>query len=229
MITAAPPRTKQASQAKSIFLIDDHPLVRAGLRALISAEKDLAVIGETDRFQGAVDAVKAADPDLVLLDLTLPDGSGYVLLKDLRAADVKCPVLVLSMHAEDAFAERALKSGAKGYIMKQAPPENVIKAIREVLDGGVYVSSVLAQQMVKQLCAARTATQASGVEILSEREFEIFQLIAQGIPTRKMAVMLSISPRTVEAHRIHIRTKLGIPDSAQLVRYAIQWFENRMP
>lgn len=224
-MTAALSETPSEIATQRIFIIDDHPLVRTGLKALIDAEQGLEIIGETACFQGAVDKVHQMQPDLIILDLSLPDGSGYVLLKDLRAAGITAPALVLSMHAENSFAERALKAGARGYIMKHAPPENVIKAIREVLAGGVYVSEELAKQMLKQFCANRNLQGPVGVDVLSEREFEIFQLIAQGIPTRKIAVMLSISPRTVEAHRVHIRTKLGIEDGAQLVRFAIQWFE----
>lgn len=210
----------------SIFILDDHPVVHAGISALVSAEPDLAMAGEYERARGAVDIVLRTAPDVILLDLSLPDGSGYMLIKDLRAAGFDKPILVLSMHPENAFAERALMAGANGYVMKQNASETIIHAIREVLRGHAFLSPELTRDMVNRL-ASPPPREDAGVRGLTDREFEIFQFIAQGTPSRDIARQLSISPKTVEAHRAHMRAKLGLENGNQLVRYAIRWLEEQ--
>lgn len=219
----APPDGKTSR----VLILDDHPLMRIGLRTLITIDGEFEICGEIDRARGAIDKILALDPDVLLLDLSLPDGSGYALIKDLRASGFRTPILVISMHPEAGFAERALKAGANGYLMKQTAPEAVIDALRQVLRGEIYVSPEFARKMLQSFSSPKGGGMAMGVDQLTDREFEIFQLISQGQPTRQIAKELCISPKTVEAHRTNMRAKLDLKSGAELVRFAIQWFEDK--
>lgn len=194
---------------------------------MIGFESDLALCGEAENAAEALDAIQRLQPDLVLLDLSLPGRSGLELLKDLTAAHASIPVLVLSMHDESLYAERAIRAGARGYLMKSAGGRAVMEAIRTILKGQIYVSPAVSSRILESLSATRptAAPQQGPIHSLSDREFEIFQLIGQGLGTREIAGRLNLSIKTVEAHRARLKEKLGTKDAPALVREAVRWVE----
>lgn len=210
---------------RKILLVDDHPFMRAGLAQLIERQPDLMVVGEADSPADALRQVAKSPPDLVLTDLTMPGRSGLEFVKDLRAQYTKLPILVVSMHDEAIYAERALRAGAKGYIMKEAGGDNLLTAIRQVLKGEVYVSPRMAARVLEDLSARRPRGSSSPIGKLTDREFEIFRLIGQGKATRDIAEQLHLSTKTVDVHRSHIKEKLGLTDATALVRHAVRWLE----
>jgi DNA-binding NarL/FixJ family response regulator len=213
---------------KSILLIDDHPIMRHGLAQLIRAEGGLDVCGETGSAREGLDAIGKLNPDLVVIDLTLPDKNGLELLKDVQALYPGTLCLVLSMHDETMYGERALRAGARGYITKEAAADHLITAVRKVLSGGIYVSEGMASRMLEQVTGNRgKSSSGSAIDTLTDRELEVLDMIGQGIATKVIADRLCISARTVEAHRAHIKEKLHITDGAALVRYAIEWTQRR--
>ncbi len=216
----APP-TKEC-KAK-IMIIDDHPIMRRGLSELINLEKDLIMCGEAESKSDALKVIELKKPDLVLVDLSLKDESGLDLIKDIKARFPAVLMLVLSMHDEAYYAERALRSGAKGYIMKQQAPALVMVAIRRILSGEVYLSEAISAQLLRQATGQNGKKKGIGVERLSDREFEVFKLIGTGLGTRQIAARLSRSVKTVETYREHIKLKLELKDSSELVQTAIQW------
>jgi len=200
--------------------------MRHGLAQLIRAEEGLEVCGEAGSAREGLDAVGTLKPDLVVIDLTLPDKNGLELLKDIQAMHPGTQCLVLSMHDETMYGERALRAGARGYIMKEAAADHLITAVRKILSGGIYVSESMASRMLEQVTGQRVKTVAS-LDTLTDRELEVLEMIGQGVATKNIAEKLCISARTVEAHRAHIKDKLAITDGAALVRYAVQWVESR--
>ncbi len=216
--TAAPGR-------KRIMLVDAPPMMRAGLAQFINKQPDLETCGEFGNAAEAFEGLLKFNPDLVLTDITLPGKSGIELIKDLLAATPGLPILVISMHDETLYAERVLRAGARGYIMKESGGENLLIAIRQVLNGQVYVSPRIAAKILDDLSARKPRGSSSPIEKLSDREFEIFQLIGQGKGTRDIAKQLHLSPKTVEVHRGHIKEKLELKDATALVHQAIRWFE----
>lgn len=211
---------------KRIVLIDDHPIMRRGLAVLIRAEKGLDVCGEAGSAREGLEVIEKLKPDLAVIDLTLPDKSGLELVKDVRAAFPVTQCVVLSMHDEAMYGERALRAGARGYVMKEAAADHLVTAIHKVLGGGLYVSEALNARMLEQMTGG-PRSKPSGMDALTDREMEILELIGKGVATKNIATQLSISARTVEAHRAHIKEKLGIVDGAALVRHAVQWVESR--
>lgn len=210
---------------KRLLLIDDHPIMRHGLAQLIRAEDGLDVCGEAGNARDGLTAVEKLKPDLVVIDLTLPDKNGLELLKDIQALHPGTLCLVLSMHDEAMYGERALRAGARGYIMKEAAADHLITAARKVLSGGIYVSDSMTSRMMEQVVGHRA--KAASLESLTDRELEVLEMIGQGVATKHIAERLCISVRTVEAHRAHIKDKLAITEGAALVRYAVQWVEGR--
>ncbi|GAA5145414.1 response regulator transcription factor [Prosthecobacter algae] len=210
---------------KRLLLIDDHPIMRHGLAQLIRAEDGLDVCGEAGNARDGLAAVEKLKPDLVVIDLTLPDKNGLELLKDIQALHPGTLCLVLSMHDEAMYGERALRAGARGYIMKEAAADHLITAARKVLSGGIYVSDSMTSRMMEQVIGHRA--KAASLESLTDRELEVLEMIGQGVATKHIAERLCISVRTVEAHRAHIKDKLAITEGAALVRYAVQWVEGR--
>jgi len=196
------------SGRRKILLVDDHPFMRAGLAQLIERQPDLMVVGEADNPADAMRQAAKSSPDLVL-----------------RAQYAKLPILVVSMHDEAIYAERALRAGAKGYIMKEAGGDNLLTAIRQVLKGEVYVSPRMAARVLEDLSARRPRGSSSPIGKLTDREFEIFRLIGQGKATRDIAEQLHLSTKTVDVHRSHIKEKLGLTDATALVRHAVRWLE----
>lgn len=207
-----------------ILIVDDHPLVREGLLGLISAQPDFEVCGEASSLAEAREFLAADCPDVLILDLTLRDGNGIELIAEVKAAGVK--VLVLSMHDESLFAERALRAGALGYITKHEAPRNIIQAIRTVLAGKLYLSARLTEQMVQRAVGAGDVGRTP-LERLSNRELEIFELFGQGLTVREIAGKLQLSPKTVETHREHIKDKLALKNTTELTKYAVQWVLER--
>jgi DNA-binding NarL/FixJ family response regulator len=227
--TAAAPASAASgggvSQKRKILLVDDHPFMRAGLAQLIERQADLAVCGEAGNPAEALRELARALPDLILTDITMPGRSGLEFIKDLRAQYSKLVILVVSMHDEAIYAERALRAGARGYIMKEAGGENLLGAIRQVLRGETYVSPRMAAKVLDDLSARRPRGSSSPIEKLTDREFEIFRLIGQGKSTRDIAGQLHLSPKTVDVHRSHIKEKLDLTDATALVRHAVRWVE----
>lgn len=222
-------RTITPAVVKRLLLVDDHPIMRHGLAQLIRAEDGLEVCDEAGSASEGLAAVARCRPDLVVLDLTLPDKNGLELLKDIQAQHPGTRCLVLSMHDEEMYCERALRAGARGYIMKEAAADHLITAVRKILSGGIYASEKMAARMLEQVATGRATTSAAPLAALSDREIEVLELIGKGVPTKNIAARLNISPRTVEAHRAHIKDKLHITDGAALVRYAVQWVERLGP
>jgi DNA-binding NarL/FixJ family response regulator len=209
-----------------VFIVDDHPIVRQGLAQMINQEADLTVCGEAEEAQVALQAVAELHPDLVLVDLSLKGGSGLELIKALRARQNTLPVLVVSMHDESLYVERALRAGARGYIMKHEATDIMMNAIRRVLRGEIYVSDKMMTKLLGRFVLDSPDTGTSVLERLSNRELEVFRLIGEGHSTRHIAAVLHVSIKTVESHRAHIKEKLQLNDTVELVRYAMQWVES---
>lgn len=205
-----------------VFVVDDHPIVRQGLALLINREADLIVCGEAEEAQTALDMIAAQRPDILIVDISLNGPDGIELVKLLRARSATLPVLVLSMHDELTYAERALRAGANGYIMKQEATERVLIAIRRILKGDVYLSDRAASRVLQQYVRGATA-QHSSVSDLSDRELEVFRLIGGGHGTRQIAEELHLSVKTVETHQAHIKEKLSLRTARELVQYAVEW------
>lgn len=212
---------------KKILLVDDHPFMRAGLAGLIERQPDLTVCGEAGNPIEAFQAMEKTKPDLVLTDLTMPGRSGLEFIKDLRAAEPELAILIVSMHDEVVHAERALRAGARGYIMKEAGGENLLAALRQVLRGEVYVSPRMSARILDGLAGGKPRGSSSPIEKLTDREFEVFQLIGHGKSTREVAAQLHLSPKTVDVHRANIKEKLGLTDVTALIRHAVRWVETQ--
>jgi DNA-binding NarL/FixJ family response regulator len=214
---------KTKSNRARIFLVDDHPIIRRGLASMINQEPDLAVCGEAAGLPGTVDAVRRAKPDLVIIDLVLEASSGLDLIRQLKSQLPALPLLVLSMHPENTYAERVLRAGASGYIMKQEPSETVLAALRCVLKGGLFLSETIKERLLQRLTENPNHQQRYSIDCLSNREVEILRMIGSGWSTRQIAEKLKGSVKTIDAHRANIKTKLHLRSGAELVQYAIQW------
>jgi DNA-binding NarL/FixJ family response regulator len=220
-------QTQSVPGKKRILLIEDHRMMREGLRQLISQEPDLQVCCEAADAQQALACIAKGKPDLALLDISLPDKNGLELLKDIRALDPDLPVLVVSMHDENLYAARILRAGGRGYIMKHEGGEKLMQAIRQVLAGQVYVSGQMSSKILEDLTGYRPNAARSPFEKLTDREFEIFQLIGQGNGTRQIAEKLHLSVKTIEVHRLNIKQKLDLKTATQLIRAAVRWVESQ--
>jgi DNA-binding NarL/FixJ family response regulator len=208
---------------KRILVVDDHPIVRQGLALLINRETDLMVCAEAEDAHKAMQAIAMAKPDILLVDISLNGPDGLDLLKDVRAHYPDLPVLILSMHDESIYAERALRAGAQGYIMKQEATEKVLVALRRILSHEIYVSERIANRMLQRYIGNRGEGRPSSVADLTDRELEVFRLIGEGHSTRKIAEELHISVKTVESYQAHIKEKLSLRSARELVQHAIQW------
>jgi DNA-binding NarL/FixJ family response regulator len=216
---------KSKSAAKKVLIVDDHPMMRQGLAQLIDNEPDLKVIAEADTGGQGLDIVVKEKLDLAVLDISLPDRNGLELIKDIRSVKPELPILIISMHDEALYAERVLRAGARGYIMKQEGGKKLLQAIRQVLTGQIYVSEKMSARILETFSGRKTEQSASPVARLSDREFEVFQLIGQGKGTKEIAQHLNLSVKTVEVHRAKIKEKLGLQTATDLVRYAVRWSE----
>jgi DNA-binding NarL/FixJ family response regulator len=209
----------------SIYIVDDHSLIRRGLAALIEAEPDMQVCGQAEDVGKATTEIMKLRPDLVIADISLKGNSGLELVKNIKAFDPGIHVLVLSMHDESIYALRALKAGARAYLMKGDLAEKIIEAIRRTSKGHLCVSESVAGQMLSQLTIGRSFEADSPVGNLSDRELEVVNLIGNGFPTREIAAKLHISIKTVETHRAHIKRKLRVGNATQLVQVCVRWVE----
>jgi DNA-binding NarL/FixJ family response regulator len=211
--------------AKRLLVVDDHPILRRGLTALIESEPGLAVHGAVSTCVAALDSMRESEPDLVIVDLALGDEDGLDLVKDIKTRYPKIPSLVLSMHDEAVYAERALSAGALGYVTKQELDETVLQAIRNALAGEIYMSKALQRRLAERYVGGRTLETASPMDALSDRELQVLGLIGRGRTTRQIAETLTRSVKTVESHLEHIKNKLGIVSAAELAQRATLWVE----
>jgi DNA-binding NarL/FixJ family response regulator len=209
--------------AKKVFIVDDHPVFRDGLVRIASAIPGLVVCGEADNARDAFEAISKQDPDLVLMDVNLPGKSGLELLQDVQAVRPELPVLVISMHDEKLYAERVLRAGGRGYIMKQEGPDKMREAIAKVLNGQVYASERTTAAILDAFSRPRSSESTSTVGKLTDRELEILRLTGQGKDNRAISLDLHISLKTVDTHRAHIREKLGVKNGTELIHYAVRW------
>lgn len=208
-----------------ILLVDDHPLLRQGIAMTIEAEPDLQVAGQAGDAEEAVAIFDDLDPDLVITDISLPGMNGLELLKNLLTLHPDLPVLVVSRHDEELYAERAVRAGARGYVSKVAAGDQIVAAIRRVLRGGIHLSEDLKDKMLFGAASgAKDATQTP-LEVLSDRELEVFEMTGRGIPTREISERLHLSIKTVESYRSRIKTKLGLANGTELIKHAVAWVE----
>jgi DNA-binding NarL/FixJ family response regulator len=208
---------------RRILILDDHPITRYGLTQLINHEPDLLVCGDAESAAQALAAMRSARPDLVLADITMPGKSGFEFIKDLQAQYPAVPVLVISMHDERIYAERVLRAGGRGYIMKNEGGEKVLEAIRQVLKGQVYVSRNMSAALLDSFTRRHPDLREGAPSALSDREFEVFQLIGQGLSGRQIGQRLNLSVKTVGTHRQHIMQKLKLGTGPELIRQAVRW------
>ncbi len=211
------------TQKARVFLVDDHPVVRQGLSLLIDREPDLVVCGAADGAGPALSAMENTQIDLLVLDISLEGPDGLDLLKTIRSKHSRLPVLILSMHDELIYAERAMRAGANGYIMKQEATEKVLIAIRRILQGKVYLSDRLTNAMLQQYVRGASAPNPSPLVSLTDRELEVFRLIGEGHGTRQIADELHLSVKTIESYQAHIKEKLALRNARELLQHAIEW------
>jgi len=214
---------RDAKNRKKILIVDDHPMMREGLAQLIDREPDLVASCEAGTAAQALNMVVARKPDLVLVDISLPDKSGLELIKDIQVFHPYLPVLVISMHDESIYAERVLRAGGRGYLMKHEGGNKLIQAIRQVLGGQIFLSEKMSARILEVFSGRKDQAINSPVERLSDREFEIFQLVGEGLGTRDIAGRLHLSVKTIEVHRANLRRKLDLKSGAEVVHYAIRW------
>jgi DNA-binding NarL/FixJ family response regulator len=226
-MTPKKPKAKTHENEAKIIIVDDHPIVRRGLIELINHENDLVVCGQAEDAPQAMKAIRTLKPHIVIVDISLKETNGVELIKDIKVQYPSLPVLALSMHDEFLYAERCLRAGAKGYIMKQQATEKVVTAIRKVLNGQVYLSDKMAAKMMCKLVGSGPEIGASPIDHLSDRELEVFLLLGQGHGTRQIAEKLHLSIKTIETYRAHIKEKLNLASATELLQYAIQWVSSR--
>ena len=212
-----------------ILVVDDHPMVRDGLIQLISQQRDLVCCGQADSAASAQTSVQKHLPDLVILDLRLKDGDGLDLIKTLKSQYPRLKILILSQYEAPMYAERALRAGAMGYLIKEQAADEVLEAIRTVLAGEVYLTRSMAAVLLQKMVGLRTDTSRTGVENLTDRELHVLNLLGAGLSTRQIATELGLSFKTVETHRENMKRKLGLRTAAALVHYASQWGRQEAP
>jgi DNA-binding NarL/FixJ family response regulator len=221
---AAPAKPTSSPVAKiRVLIVDDHPITRQGMKALINMQLNLEVCGETDTAAHALQLVSELQPDLVIIDVSLKTTNGIELTKNIKAMSPNVPLLVVSMHDEALFAERALRAGAMGYVMKQEAGEKVATAIQHLLRGDIFLSTKMQEKMLHRFMNKRNEPMVFTMDTLSDREMEVFQLIGNGYSTRQIAQKLNLSSKTIDSYREHLKLKLNLASGAELVRHAIQW------
>jgi len=221
-------KSTNPSKKHVVLIVDDHPIVRHGLTQLINQEKDLKVCAEAESAQVALEAIDKYHPDIALVDLSIKGTNGIELIKNIRSRS-PMPVLVVSIHDEALYAERALRAGAKGYIMKQEATEKMLTAVRRVLSGEIYLSDKMGERLLEKYINGGGDKLSSPIARLSDRELEVFRFIGQGRGTREIAKELNLSIKTVESHRAHIKQKLKLKNAVELVHHAVQWVQTEMP
>ncbi len=212
---------------RRVLIVDDHPVTRQGLKGLILQSTDLEVCGEAATVQAALECVAHLHPNVAIVDISLKGESGIDLIKDIRARYPDLPVLTLSMHDEAIYAEEVLRAGALGYSTKEEAAGNLLNGIRQVLSGQVFLSERMSAKMLSKTVGRRAEAPGLSIDRLSEREMEVFQLIGQGLTTRKIAESLQVSTKTVESHRASIKQKLQLDSATELAQHAIHWMQSR--
>ncbi|MGH7875076.1 MAG: response regulator transcription factor [Candidatus Binatia bacterium] len=220
-----PERKPGTKTKRAVFVIDDHPIVREGLTQLINREPDLVVCGHAEYAYEAVKSVELVKPDVAIADISLKGTDGIELIKNLKTRAPALAVLVLSIHDESLYAARALRAGARGYIMKQEATENVLIALRRVLNGEIYLSERMSNKMLQQFVGLSSTATGFSIDRLSDRELEVFRLIGEGHGTRRIAEELRLSIKTVESYREHIKDKMTLSDANELVQHAVHWVQ----
>lgn len=218
-----PSHSNSVVKNRTVFLVDDHPIVRQGLTLLINQEADLTVCGQAEDMHSALQAIHDFRPNIMIVDISLNGPDGLELLKSVRAKYPDIPVLILSMHHESLYAERALRAGANGYIMKQEATEKVLVAVRRILGGEIYVSDRVSNHMLQHYIRGASHLPQSSVAELTDRELEVFRLIGEGHGTRQIAEELHLSVKTVESYQAHIKEKLSLRSARELLQHAVQW------
>ena len=227
MSKALPIRPGTRQPKHRLYLVEDHPVTREGLSQLINYQTDLEVCGQEGRAGQAATEIAALKPDLVIVDISLAGTSGIELIKDLVRRDAGLRILVLSTHAESLYAERSLRAGARGYVMKHQPTEHVMTAIRQVLSGRVYLGERMQNRLLSKMVGSAPAALASDIVQLSDRELEVFELIGEGWSTRQIGASLHLSVSTVETYRAHLKQKLRLENATELVQHAVEWVHSR--
>jgi DNA-binding NarL/FixJ family response regulator len=223
MTTNSVPDRPLLTSKKTVLVVDDHPLMRQGLAMLINQQQDIQVCGEAEDAQAAIHAIAELHPDILILDISLNGPDGLDVLKNIRTFNPDLPVLILSMHDEAIYAERALRARANGYIMKQEATEKVLVAVRRILNGEVYLSERMSNKMLQQYIGGAPSMIQSRIASLSDRELEVFRMIGEGRGTREIAEELHLSIKTVETYQAHIKEKLALRSGRELIQHAIQW------
>lgn len=219
----AKPSQFETAEKKKVFIVDDHPLIREGITQLLNCESDLTVSGEASDMPEALQKIKELVPDLAIIDINLKGCSGLELTSTLHALYPNLPILILSMHDESLYIDRVLKAGAKGFLMKDEAPNHVITAIRQILNGEIYVSESLKENFVQRFVSGGKVINRISPESLSTRELEVLQLVGQGLSTRQISKALHISIKTVDSHYANIKLKLSLKNSNELIQYAVKW------
>lgn len=217
------PRDKIDGNKAKILIVDDHPLVREGLADLVNKEKDLVVCGQAEDAYQAMEAIRELKPDMAIVDISLKETSGLELIKDIKVRHPSLPVLTLSMHEESVYAERALRAGAKGYIMKREATKKVVTAIRKVLSGQLYLSEKMTTRLVRKFVDGKPEAGTSPIDCLTDRELEVFSLLGRGNGTRQISEQLHLSVKTIETYRSRIKEKLNLTSASELLQHAFQW------
>jgi len=226
MATIPVPEETAQRTKKRILVVDDHPLLRQGLALLINQQQDMQVCGEAEEAHAAMQAIAQKQPDIIILDISLKGPDGLEMLKSIRGLYPELPVLILSMHDEAIYAERALRARANGYIMKQEATDKVLVALRRILNGDVYLSESMSKKMLQQFIDGAPSLLQSRIAALSDRELEVFRRIGEGRATREIAEELHLSVKTVETYQAHIKDKLSLRSGRELIQHAIQWKMN---
>jgi len=221
------PAPQPAPNKRRVFLVEDHPVTRRGLGLLIDQEADLMVCGQAAAAVAALMGIQTTKPDVVIVDIAIPGRDGLELIKDMGELHPQLPTVVLSVLDETIYAHRALQAGARGYVMKREPVEQLLTAVREVLAGEVYLSAAMRKQLLLTSLDLSHPVSDFGVKLLSDRELEIFRLVGEGFGTQKIAATLNLSISTVETHRTHIKEKLGVKHAPDLVREAVLWLQSQ--
>ena len=218
----------EVNPRKSVLIIDDHAIVRQGLKHLINHEKDLFVCGEAEDGRSGLSAILSLKPDIVLADVSLPGMNGIEFIKNIKACHPSLPIVVLSMHDESLYAERVLRAGALGYVTKKAASETIIAALRKALNGELYTHGPFAATLLQRLLSKQQPNDGSPASALSDRELEVFEMIGNGKSTHEIADALNLSVKTVDSHRTHIKDKLDLHTATELVKRAVLHIENEM-
>jgi len=215
--------TPQETPMCRILIVDDHPTFRRGLAAVIGEERGLSICGEAGSAETGIDALRRLQPDMAIIDISLPGTNGIELIKMMLSEAPKLPILVVSVYDESRYGLRAFRAGAKGYLLKTEPPAQILSAIRTVGTGRLYVSLQLANRLIFKTIQSIDAGASSPLDALTDREFEVFELLGKGMGTEEIAGILHVSRKTIETHRVHIKEKLGCNTSSEMVRFAIDW------